>query len=292
MQLLARGEMKNARCTNYGDCSVADSGKSYQGDFCPECKKPATGPASKGLSSGATIAITLTALFLVFAGLVGVGAWYAWNWWQSQVDELVVEDGTATPPEKKGSWTWPWQKNKQAGAAETHAESESEIPGSRKFEGMPEEMTPPKWWQKWWGLPSDGDLKKSLQKQVKPGVRIRSLKLVAVKKLEADCFALEYEVTARVERAVYSVPSAPASVPATWNLKPDEAELFKEVVRAPNLRPGDSYDWSKKRLVEDAKESATFTWNVGEARKINGRWVAMRWAPFVLERHNMNPGGT
>jgi len=81
-------------------------------------------------------------------------------------------------------------------------------------------------------------------------------------------------------------------VPADWKLKPDEAELFKEVVRVPNLKPGESYDWGKKRLVEDTKESATFTWNVGEARKVRGRWIPISWAPFVLERHEMNPGGS
>jgi len=283
--------MKNARCTNYGDCTIADSGKRFQGDFCPECKRPAPPQGKAGLSTGATVAITLAVVFFLLLGLGGAGAWYAYQWWRGQVDELVVEDETA-PQEKAKGWTWPWQKEKEDPESASVPKDEVEVRGSKRFEGMPEEMAPPKWWQKWWGLPSDGDLKQALQKQVKPSVRIRSLKLVAMKKLDADTFALEYEVTARVEKAVYAVPSSPASVPADWKLKPDEAELFKEVVRVPNLKPGESYDWGKKRLVEDTKESATFTWNVGEARKVRGRWIPISWAPFVLERHEMNPGGS
>jgi len=259
---------KGARCTNYGECQIADTGKKVSATVCPECKHPTTGP-KKGVSFRAgKPGLFLVLGIAVLAGTIFLGVPAAWDWFQSQRLSVFLDEEAAT--------------------GESSAPGEGRQRGSRNPQGMPEGMSPPSWWQKVWGLPSDGDMRRALQRVIKPGVKIKKIKLVAQKSLGGGKFALEYEVTARIERTVFTINSKKAALLPGRKLDSDEQELLKDVIFAPNLPPGQIYDWDKKEVLENPTESAIFSWNVSEAEKIDGVWIPIAWESFPMEKHHIS----
>jgi len=116
-------------------------------------------------------------------------------------------------------------------------------------------------------------------------VKIKKIKLVAQKNLGGGKFALEYEVTARIERTVFTVAAKKVESLPGRKLDPQEQELLQDLILAPNLPPGQLYDWNYKVVLENPTESAIFSWNVSEAEKNGGCWIPIAWEPFPMEKH-------
>ena len=259
---------KGARCTNYGECQLADTGKKVNAAVCPECKRPTVGPKKGFPFKAGKPGLYLVLGLAILGGVLFFGVPAAWDWFQTQRLASFLDE--------------------EPGAADASSAEGGRQRGSRNPQGMPEGMTPPSWWQRVWGLPSDGDMRRALQREIKPGVKIKKIKLVAQKNLGGGKFALEYEVTARIERTVFTVSSKKAAALPGRKLDPDEQELLKDLVLAPNLPPGQIYDWERKEVLENPTESAIFSWNVSEAEKIDGRWLPVAWEPFPMEKHHMS----
>ena len=259
---------KGARCTNYGECQIADTGKKVNAAICPECKRPTVSPKKSLALKGGKPGLLLVLGFIIVGGALFFGVPAAWDWFQTQRLAEFLDEEAVT--------------------GEASAQGEGRQRGSRNPQGMPEGMAPPSWWQRVLGLPSDGDMRRALQRELKPGVKMKKFKLVAQKNLGGGKFALEYEVTARIERAVFTVTSKKAASLPGRKLDAEEQDLLKDLVLAPNLPPGQIYDWDHKEVLENPTESAIFSWNVSEAEKIDGRWLPVAWEPFPMEKHHMS----
>ena len=259
--------VKGARCTNYGDCQAADTGKRVGATICPECGRPTIGPRGFRLAAGPKVFLVVSAGLVVFGAIAYFGAGGVWQ--SIQDHRLASFLGTES----------------DAKISETESNVDPRKRGSRNPQGMPEGMLPPSWWQRVWGLPSDGDMRRALQREIKPGVKIKKIKLVAQKDLGGGKHALEYEVTARIERTVFTVASKKAVALKGRKLDPGEQDLLKDLILAPNLPPGQFYDWDHKEVLENPTESAIFSWNVSEAEKVGGQWIPIAWEPFPMEKH-------
>ena len=256
---------KGARCSNYGECEIADTGKRVNANVCPECRHPTVGSKKGANFNGGKPGLILFVGIVVVGAALFFGIPAAWDWFQTQRLSAYLGD--------------------EASTGESSATEEGRQRGSRNPQGMPEGMSPPSWWQRVWGLPSDGDMRRALQREIKPGVKIKKIKLVAQKDLGGGKHALEYEVTARIERTVFTVASKKTVALKGRKLDPGEQDLLKDLILAPNLPPGQFYDWDHKEVLENPTESAIFSWNVSEAEKVGGQWIPIAWEPFPMEKH-------